>query len=158
MPTADGFARRHTRRLADQFRIPTGGLPQGNRENGAVPVDHVLAEDQRNPEPAFLGDRCASALCAGVPASKEGTPAALTDLFFGLVGEAAEDILRHLPEFFLERHAGEQRVNFLFGLRRRSRAKAQRPGSQQRHQQRRLAVPHGTSKSFWLRAFSRSYA
>ena len=103
-----------------QVGIPTGGLAQGNREHRAVAVDHIAAEDQRDPQAAFLHRHPLQFfLVRAVAGIQEGADPAPTDHrteLLNIIVARPEMELGQLTDFFLKRHLNQQRIDLcVFG-------------------------------------------
>jgi len=108
--------------LLDQVRIPGRRLSQWDRKHGAIPVDHVPPEQQRDTEATFL-ER--DALCFGAVFGPDGVeeraPAAFADLLPAAIGNRAAQCraLGHLADLLLERHPLQQLVDAILDTGRR---------------------------------------
>ena len=119
-PLGSGFAGSDMRGLADQFRVPTRGLSQRDGEDGAIAMDDVAAENQRNAQPAFVErDALQCSALLGIAEIHDGAPAARANIVADLrVGSGiAGRRLRKLAEFLLQRHACQQRVDEALDVR-----------------------------------------
>ena len=128
MPGRGRLGRRHARRPLDRRRVPARRLAERDREDRLVAVDHVVAEDHRDLEPAVL-DRELLHLARGLGAVhvQHRADEPLPDLVVhrllrprarrraGHVEGAA--VLVELPDLLLERHLREERVDLLLGRR-----------------------------------------
>src|SRR5262249_57658702 len=90
----------NARGLPHELRVPARGLRQGNRKFGSKAVNHILAIENWNAEPAFLGsDSLRLGLLLNGAAVEEGPPAPPSNLVPGRRWQAAgKGCLRHLSE------------------------------------------------------------
>jgi hypothetical protein len=109
------FPSRHPGGRLDEPGIERSRLGEGDWEDRAIPVNHVQAEQQRNPQPRLLYG-CPLCLTDRVDPKhvEEPTHSAPPDLFqdrgsrAGIGGRQIQ-----LPELFLESHVAQQRVQIL---------------------------------------------
>ena len=114
------FRGRRCGRLANQLRVPTCRLAERDRKDGAVAVDHVTPEHQRDTQPALFHRDLLD--CVGQPhaglvhhraeltLAHELVHLAAGDQMFHVAGRLAADPIHlpHLPDLLVERHLREQ--------------------------------------------------
>src|ERR1044071_2056720 len=82
-----GFMSGNTRGLLDEYGVPRRRLPERDRENRAVSVDHVAAEEKRNTKTAFFRrNPLRFDAVLGAARIEEGTPAPFANLCLDLPG------------------------------------------------------------------------
>src|SRR5262249_38181258 len=94
------FPCRDARGLPHEFRVPARGLRQGNRKYSSKAMNHILAIENWNAEPAFVGgDLLRLGLLLNGAAVEERSPAPPANLVPGRRWQAARKrCLRHLSE------------------------------------------------------------
>ena len=111
-----GLGRGDPRRSLDGRRVPATGLPQGDREDRAVAVDHVEAEEQRDLQPRLLDGQPLGVVDVSRPADVEeradqapGDEPAVLVADSPVVEDAVE--LLQLADLLLEGHPREQLID-----------------------------------------------
>ena len=113
-PGRGSFLPRDAFRLLNQLRIETARAGNGNWKSSAITVDHVVAKQDWNLEPRLFQRNFLQSI--GVRSAqhiKQGADFPFAHQVFGLFIGAA--VLHQLPDFFLERHLLDQRIDALFG-------------------------------------------
>ena len=101
--------------LFGRVEVPRRRLGERDREDGPEPVDHVVPDDQRDPEAALADGHLLRAARVGGPVDVEvradaaGADVVLAALRHGRPGHGPlAGVLRELPELLLERHPRQE--------------------------------------------------
>ncbi len=153
----------HPSRGLDGLQVPARGLGQGHREHRPVAVDHVVPEEQRDPQPGVLHRQLLGGASGLGPddiqhrahqAGPDVLEALLCAAFFrrrtGDVVEAR--VLVHLADLLVQRHLPQQLVDASLDLGAGQRLRGYRHGEthgqnrSERKEERRMAL-HGPHSS-----------
>ncbi|MPM06064.1 hypothetical protein SDC9_52359 [bioreactor metagenome] len=105
------FFRRHSGRFLPQFGFPRATFSQRDRRHGPKSMDHIIAEQQGNPQAAFFdGDFLEPISCSRIPdaivrTNFSGTKIIFMEIFFGGAHQSAEFFLtdpaieHHIQQF-----------------------------------------------------------